>query len=258
MAVDDTLEGGDTPSQEGGEKPSLASIDLEKMNETINATVNRSLEESLAPVMGELGKVVGQQNRRIDELGKKEEEVSPNAEVEALLSKPGEVIAEYVARAGNQNKPLVEAIVLDRRTTHEAAEASKFDSTYGEGKYQELLAKPVAEILSNYPPEHLVKREGIAAAVDVIKGGMVDDLVELKLANDKKVAAEKEMAYGSLGPGRPSPNTKEGLTPEEKEIVSSFAKAGYEEGDEKSYAAMKGIEPTLSAYMKYKESQNAR
>jgi hypothetical protein len=255
MADDNLGLGGEDPGQKG-EESKTASIDLDQLNEQIT----KSLEESLSPVMGEIGKAVRATNERIDNLSEKPKEEDPNEKIQALLENPDDVIAEHIARFTEKDKPLIGAIVADRRATHERAEEAEFDTEYGEGKYKELIAPVANGMLDNYPAQFLVQRSGVAAVVAQVKGGMVNELVKLKVENDSKKEAERKNEYSSIGSGRPTPDPKRGLNDDEKLLLEKFSEAGFDDMDEKAYLKSKNTEPTLSGYLKSikKESQNAR
>jgi hypothetical protein len=252
----DPKEGGAQDAEkEGNQSPAVDHEALEK-------TISKSLEGTMAPVMGEIGKAIGSLNAEVGKL--KEGREAPVArgdpatsDLEAFLANPDEVISKKVSEMSGKDAPLRNAIVKDRVETHSRDAEAKFDSEYGKGSYKEHMEKPVMDILKNYPPEYLVGADGVNSALTQIKGQNIELLMDLR--EKAKVKVEEKGGYTPLKGGRADPDPKKGVDPEAKLVLEKMREAGFEDANEKTYAAMQDIPPTLSAYLKYKESQkNAR
>ena len=252
----DPKEGGaqDTGKVEGKGNQSPA-VD----HEALEKTISKSLEGTMAPVMGEIGKAIGSLNAEVGKL--KEGREAPAAkgdpatsDLEAFLADPDGVLSKKVSEMSGKDAPLRNAIVKDRVETHSRDAEAKFDAEYGKGSYKEHMEKPVMDILKNYPPEYLVGADGVNSALTQIKGQNIDLLMDLR--EKAKVKGEGEKGgYSPLKGGRADPDPKKGVDPEAKRVLEKMREAGFEDANEKTYAAMQNIPPTLSAYLKYKESQ---
>lgn len=254
MADDDlgVGEGDDSSKDTGSKGTSVATID----HDALSKTVTQVLEDTMSPVMGEIGKAIGGLNTKVGELEGRESVAkggdTATTELEEFLADPDKKIASKIAEAKDKDSPLLKAVVMDRVTSHTNAAKVNFDAEYGDGMYDKHMKDPVEGILKNYPAEYLVGKDGVESALTQIKGQNINLL--MKLREENKVAVDKA-SYSSVGPGRPSPDTKKGLGDEEKEMLANFREAGFEDANEKTYQAMKNIPPTLSAYRKYMETQ---
>lgn len=261
MPPDDDLGigGGDNSTKDTSSKDTnVATVD----HEALTKTVTQVLEDSLSPVMGEIGKAIGGLNTKVDGLAS-EPEVrgggdTTTTELEEFLAAPDKKIAKMISEAKDKDTPLMKAVVMDRVTTHTKSAKSDFDAEYGAGMYDKHMKDPVEGILKNYPAEYLVGSDGVDSALTQIKGQNIELL--MKLREENKAAVDKAKSdYAPVGPGRSSGENKKGASDEEKALLDGFKDAGFEDADEKTYMAMKNIPPTLSAYRKYMEGQkNAR
>lgn len=236
--------------------------------EAFNQALDGALQDSLGPLVREMGGAVRQVSDRLSKLeegGHRSKEGDDGDQlkdtVKELLEDPEKAVGKWAEKALEKRGQGGEATTQAVSNQLIANLAQDIDNTFGEGTWKEHFAKEMGEVVKRLPGQLKVDRDTLAAGVAAIKGDKFKELSSLLTEKAKKEQAEEiELAkrgYTRLPAGRMPAEPKNELTQEEKEMLGKLNAAGANISEEQ-YLREKDIGPTIDDWLAVQPKKQAK
>jgi hypothetical protein len=197
--------------------------------------MQNALEASIGPVMGQVGGALRNMDARleaIEQRGMQQEQPThsgggdtlTDSKLEKLLADPDAYVREQAGKLLSEKvAPILEHTLGSQQGAALVSIQNEFNAEFGEGSWDKYIANDLAPILEKFPVAIRGSEQHIRSAVDGLKGGLFNELIEAKasVAKERNKEAERSATgdYTPLGSGRPIPVAGK-LTPDDKAFIA--------------------------------------